>query len=173
MALHRQPKLVLQPGRSKLGALLFLMAFCTVCGVGLALDGYMAGWAIVATGAIMCLAGWRFLRSSRFDLRLNQSGLAFGTILGRHAFSWCDVQSIAVVGFGANRLVALSIVPEVNGGTLALLSRRVCGFDRVLTETYGLPADELARLLESWRARYGKRHINPAIVAPEKVAVCV
>jgi hypothetical protein len=173
MALLRQPKLVLRPGRAKFGALVFLTALAAVCGVGIAMNGHAAGWALVVGALGLAAICWRLLTSPRRDLRLNQSGFAFGTLLARHAFSWCDVESFGVVGFGQNRLVALTFAPGIAAGRLAALSRRVMGFDRLLTETFGLPADELARLLESWRAHYGKRRIHPAIVPPSKVAVCV
>lgn len=173
MALHRQPKLVLKPGRAKLGAVIFLAGLVAVCGLGLAMDGQVAGWVLVVSAIGMVVGAERWLSSPRRDLRLNQSGFAYGTLAGRWAFSWCDVQYFGVVGFGSNRFVALTFAAGVAGGRWAALSRRVAGFDRVLTESYGLPADELARLLESWRAHYGRRQISPAIVLPSKVAVCV
>src|SRR5262249_44764432 len=128
MALHRQPKLVLKPGRSKLGALLFLTAVVAVCGVGLSLNGNAAGWVLVVAPAAFATVGWRLFTSPRFDLRLNQSGFAFGTLLSRHAFSWCDVHSFGVVGFGPNRAVTLTFAPGVGGGVWTSLTRRVAGF---------------------------------------------
>src|SRR5689334_10910690 len=155
MATHRQPKLVLKPGRSKLAALLFLTALVAAIGVGIAMDGNVAGWALVAGVLALAVVSWRLLTSARLDLRLNQSGFAFGTPLRRHAFSWCDVQSFGVAGFGPNCVVAMSFASGVALGRKARLCRRLAGFDRLLTDSYGLPADELARLLESWRAHYG------------------
>lgn len=170
MASTRPAKLVLTPGRSKLGMLLFATAAVAVCGVGVALDEPAIGWPVVTAAAIAAALCWGALSSPRLDLRLNQSGFAYGTLIGRSAFSWCDVETFGVVGFGPNRLVAVTLAGGVRGGPLAALGRRLGGFDLLLTESYGLPADVLARLLESWRARYGKRHINPAIVAASKVA---
>jgi hypothetical protein len=173
MATYRQPKLVLKPGRSKPAALFFVTALVAAIGVGLALDGNPAGWAVVLVAVTCAAVCWRLLTSPRRDLRLNQSGFAFGSPLRRHAFSWCDVQSFGVAGFGPNRVVAMTFASGVARGLKARFCRRVAGFDRLLMDSYGLRADELARLLESWRAHYGKRHINPAIVPPAKVAVCV
>src|SRR5262245_39470579 len=102
MALNRPPKLVLRPGRSKLAALVFVTALVAACGVGIALDGNSLGWVLVIAALGLAVSFWRLLTSSRLDLRLNQSGFAFGTLLRRHAFSWCDVLMVRVVGLGPN-----------------------------------------------------------------------
>ncbi len=69
MAIYRQPKLVLKPGRSKLAALFFLTALAAAIGVGVALDGNAAGWALVAAAVALTAVCWRLLTSPRLDLR--------------------------------------------------------------------------------------------------------
>lgn len=173
MAPFRPTKLVLRPSLIKPLTMLFIAALIAVCGIGAALEGVRAGWLVAAVAAGFAALAWRLMTSTRFDLRLNQSGFAFGTLLGRHAYSWCDVQSFGIAGFGQNRLVAITFVPGVHDGRLTSLVRKWAGFDRLLIDSYGLPVEELAQLLESWRRTHGKRHINPTIVPPAKLAVCM
>ncbi len=74
----------------------------------------------------------------------------------RHA--WTDVEAFGVWKYRASQLVSLSLRPGApERPRLAFVNRLLGARDGTLPDTYGMEAEELAALLESWRQQASAR----------------
>jgi len=147
----------LRPGLLKWGRLLLLMLLLTVVGALIAVNGRATGWVIVAVTIPLALLFLWCLVSKRMHLQLAQRGFSFGTLRKQYSYSWSDIAYFGVVEFGRERWVCFVLSPHYVGEEhVQATNQAFGGFDRFLPDTYGMRAEELAALLEAWRARAGR-----------------
>jgi len=75
-------------------------------------------------------------------------------------YRWSDVTAFFPQEVGGHKRVCFTFSKQFDGETkLRKTNQEFGGFDRFLTENYGMKPDQLAELLESWRIRYADRQL--------------
>lgn len=105
------------------------------------------------------------LLTARSSLKLTPVAFTISTLVGgSRTVPWSDVSSFKaeVVVYRAWPLKPMKMVRFDYGPThpvnerMRALARSVSGHDAVLPDTYGMSAEDLAVLMDGWRARYGR-----------------
>lgn len=92
--------------------------------------------------------------SPRSRLRLSPDGFTFGSMRRISTYRWSDVAAFFPLRVAGNDRVCFTFSKEFGGETkLRRINQDFGGFDRFLPNDYGMKADQLADLLESWRVR--------------------
>lgn len=158
MALARDGVLVLRPLHSKV----FRQYLLLICAVG----AVLAGWGNIARGGDSVLTGVLLIviaglcvttfilrvRPGMLDLRLDIVGFAYPALWRRRFVRWADVREISVTRTGP-KLVGWHFLPEARPrGLLARLGAALGESDGALPHTHGLKPEDLALLMENWRA---------------------
>lgn len=146
LTLRARPAAAVWPG-------LACLAFVAV-GAWMIGDGEPMGWLVAGVfglGAAILLAS--ALPGANF-LRLTDEGFEARTLFRTWRFRWADVAGFGVGAAGGQVLVMFDLAPaylERHPSRLVPVSRALSGFDAGLPQTYGLKAEALAALMESWR----------------------
>jgi hypothetical protein len=153
---NQHAKLVLRPSRRKWGAILLFVGLIGILGLLMIRDGRAIGWLNIAVAVPLIPFICWVMTTRRMHLRLNASGFAFGTLRKQYMYSWSEIESFGVAEFASNRWVCFVFAPGYRTeAKVRAINQDFGGFDRFLPETYGMRAEELAKLLESWRLQYG------------------
>jgi hypothetical protein len=127
-------------------------------GVVMMLDGNFWGWVTVAFfGLCLVVAGWQLVSPGR--LILTPEGFTVVTLgrTMRYELAKCGVFTVWRNPFGGTRMVVFDY--EGSDGRLGRANRRLAGASASLPDTYGMKAEQLARILND--ARAGVRPTNP------------
>jgi hypothetical protein len=93
--------------------------------------------------------------SPRVRLVLSARGFACGTVRCREFYRWDEVAWFTVAEFAHHNLVVFTFAADYRGQERARRINQDCGgFDRFLSDSYGLRAAALAELLERRRLRH-------------------
>ncbi|MEN8151999.1 MAG: hypothetical protein ABFS86_19445 [Planctomycetota bacterium] len=154
MAKSRDGVLILRPGiRTWVYALLICAVF-VVASVSLLCAGKTGPvpWlGIVFFGSGIPIAGAHFVPGF-LHLRLDTTGFTIRGLWRRVSVPWVDVNEFRVSSAG-HAVVGWNLIPEVaRKGVLASLNRGFAGVEACLPDTYGMEPEDLALLMESWRA---------------------
>lgn len=118
-------------------------------------ENKIVGCLSVAFGLVSFVILMWTVFSPRSRLRLTETGFSFGTMSRVSAFRWSDVAEFFPVYFGNRTWVCFRFSPSFRGEReLRRINQEFGGFDRFLPFTYGMQADDLVRLMESWRSKY-------------------
>lgn len=116
------------------------------------------GWAVVAFG-VVGLVVFLVIAVRPNRLELTQGGLATVTLGRRWSAEWHECGEFRTwqgPDLGSSRMIVFDCsAPGVRGHPLEKLAESIAGANGGLPETYGLPADELAALLNRYRQAYG------------------
>jgi hypothetical protein len=124
--------------------------------LGLARDGRQAtlevAWVTVAFFGTGCLISIIALLPGAAELTLDGEGFVMRNLFRRFSFRWRDVGDFAAVQISMQKAVAFNqhSPPE---RALAAMNVMLVGHNSALPDTYGLTAEDLARLMALWRAR--------------------
>jgi len=108
---------------------------------------------------LCALVALKMLSSSSSQLRLDRTGFVERTLLGRaNAQRWSDVSAFSVFNVGVTKSMVVYEPHVVEGGpgtqALANMSRALTGgHAHAISDTYGMSAEELAELMNAFRAR--------------------
>jgi len=131
--------------------------FFGVCGALCLYDGQLLGWIAIAFSVVsLSLLVWMAF-SPYCRLRLSQEGFSFGTLRGHSSYCWTDVERFFTSRFASSHRVGFTFAPHCRRDPpIRWLQPPLYG--RFLPNDYGMPAKELAGLLENWRVRYADVH---------------
>jgi hypothetical protein len=103
-------------------------------------------------------------------LRLDPDRFTVTTPILTRSYRWAEVDHFFPVGPGGNGAVAFDLAAASPRRRRAgqRLTRRLFGYDDALPQTYGMPPERLAELLNSWKAR-----ATGAAMAPDPDRVVV
>ena len=122
----------------------------TVLGILQARDD-TGGGILVAGGFGLATAAFAVLLLPRRGyLSLTPDHLTVCSFYRTRRYRWSDVLSFGVGRFGLQKIVAVRLSPDKNRHAEETSS----GHEDALPDTYGLPAEQLAVLLDDWRRRY-------------------
>jgi hypothetical protein len=90
-------------------------------------------------------------------LTLTEQGFLFSSLFRKHFVTWSDVQSFVPVKIQFNRLVGWNYSSEyLKSRRLRSVNSAIAGVEATLPDTYGLPAEELAELMNQLRKKHAK-----------------
>ena len=89
-------------------------------------------------------------------LTLDQEGFQTTSLFRRYHSRWHDTAGLEVVSVPPSfQKMVVYDDAKATGKAMAKLSAALAGHNAGLPDTYGLSADDLARLMNQWRARAG------------------
>jgi len=153
-------EIVLNPSRAKWVMVLIIGVVFSVAGGFMASDGDLVTGLFCAVFFGFCaLVALKMLSSSSSQLRLDRTGFVERTLFGRaNAQRWDDVSEFTVFDSGASSAIVVYEPRVVDGGpatqAFANVSRALTGGKaHGISDTYGMSAEELADLMNAFRAR--------------------
>jgi hypothetical protein len=141
---------------NKWAQLVLLVLSFTVVTIGLAtiLNDNSLGWLLVVPGAIITLVSTCLLLPGCSFLELTPEGFTLCRLFRRHTYRWNDVTRFGVVLVGQTpRVVFQYADPTSQVPSRHVLKNRRSGFDAALPGTFRLAPEDLAVLMNDWRAR--------------------
>jgi hypothetical protein len=91
-------------------------------------------------------------------LTLTEEGFAFASLFRKHFVSWSSVQSFVPMRIQFNHMVGWTYAPEFSASRrLRGINTAIAGVEAALPDTYGLPAEQLANLMNQLRDSYAGR----------------
>ena len=160
-------ELVLRPSRSKAWFRFFVLL--SVTGVYIWLTVRYSDCFLLWLAALVGV-GWTLKTLARaLDrsacLRLTPRGFAVHERWSVLAFSWDEIKVFEVGNRGRNVLFNYAGSGETASGARRM-AHLLAGGDGALPDTYGMRAEELASLMESWRQRFSSS-LNPDQQGPQ------
>lgn len=157
-----QPETVtLRPGKLKWG--IVLLACLVFAGAGTLIFIEAPGGRAGGVAAMLFFGGGALVSTLQIvansRLVLSPEGFTIFGLGRRLTTRWTEVASFSVVAAGAspiNRMVAVNLAGADRLGRARAAARAVLGYDRLLPDTYGMKAQDLAALLDEWRARHSR-----------------
>ena len=149
-------ELILRPSRSKAWFRFFVLLSVTAVYIGLTIrySDCLLLWLAALIGVVWTFKALARALDRSACLRLTPRGFAVHERWSVLAFSWDEIRNFGVGNRGRSVLFNYSGSDETASG-----ARRVAHFlaggDGALPDTYGMRAEELASLMESWRRRFG------------------
>ena len=147
--------LVLRPSKRKwvlvaIGSFLF-----TALGFFLMPEVGLFGWVLVLFfGACFIVAVLGFVPGASY-LKLMPDGFVHCSLWRKNRFRWRDVKDFHVIYMRGHPMIVFDVSGLERVSIMAGLSRFVSGADAALSDTYGLKADDLAKLMNDWKAKFG------------------
>jgi hypothetical protein len=133
---------ILRPNKWRLVPHLLLSLAFLAIGIRMIRDGAAGGW-FVAIGFGMTAAALVFLlRSQGSYLQLAPDRFTVRSLVSLRSYRWQDIERFAVMPFGLSKLVGFTVAP---------------GHRETIPDTYGMPPQELADLMNEWRDRHSFR----------------
>lgn len=142
----------LYPSRKKWLLLLLAGLAFTLAGIWMVATAAPEGWFVLiffGSGAIVSIV---MLLPGASSLVLERDGFAITSLFRSHYARWQDVSVFApmAIPFAPQKMVSFD---DASASTkfVAKLSTGIAGHNSALPDTYGMSADELARLMTQWR----------------------
>lgn len=145
------PERVLRQSRRKWLAILLCCAVAVAGGVETRHEQLATSWAmIVFFGLGVIVSGVAVLPGSGY-LRLTPDGFEQRTMFRTSLVSWRHIDHFESASGSVGVVYDPDHAPDANSRKA---NRLVLGVDGVLTDTYGMKADDLAALMNDWLRRY-------------------
>ena len=147
----RAPVVLRPKKRSELTRLALSLVFVAV-GALLGVSGSLLGWLAVAFFGLCAIVFAVTLLPGAAYLRLERSGFAVCSLLrSDRLWRWDEVQGFRTYDLpGGVRHVGFDFAPGAQP-TGSELAKRLARVEGALPSTYGLPAEDLAGLMNRWR----------------------
>jgi len=144
----------LYPSRKKWLLVLLGCALFTAAGIGMIAQAARGGWFAAIFFALGSLVAAIMLLPGAGALALDADGFQATSLFRRHRTRWQDVTGFESVRIPPS-MQKMVLFDDINmtGRTIARLSVAIAGHNGGLPDTYGLTADDLARLMTQWRLR--------------------
>jgi hypothetical protein len=138
-------------------------AFLTL-GVWVAPSEPRVGGLLIASSGLAIVLCLIILLTNGADLALTQEGLTFKRFFRTRFVAWSNVQSFRPVRVGLVRSVGWTYVPGFRGFEIERrLSAALTELEDGLPDTYGASAEDLARMLNELRDKFGEPAPNNAL----------
>ncbi len=145
---------VLRPSRRKWLLILAGCSIFTAMGIWMVIGGETRGWLALIFFGIGAVAACLLLLPGAAGLRLDADGFEVTQYFRRHGTSWQNASNFVPIKIPpANVLFVGYDDASVADGSVARMNRSIAGRDAAIPDTFGLSADDLARLMTQWRAR--------------------
>lgn len=142
----------LTPNPWKHVALVLLSGGFVVMGAFLVARGHAFGWLSVGLFGLGVVVGLATLVPGASYLELRQDGFEFSSLFRKWFQRWSDVDEFFPRRIATNVMVCWNFAPGYGGQPRGRkLSAGLTGVEAALPDTYGMPAAELAALMNRWR----------------------
>ena len=146
--------ITLYPSRIKLMLLLAVSLGFVALGIWILPSDPLIGYLNIGFFGLGAVVFVLQLNPKASFLKITEEGFTFSTMRRRQFVRWQDVDVFKVVRLGPRRFVGWNSAAgsEAPGG-VRRANRAIGGVEAALPDTYGMNADELARLLDEQRQR--------------------
>lgn len=137
--------------RLKTSLMLVVSVLFVACGIWMLPDEVIKGSFIIAFFGLCVMVFIVQLLPGSSWLRLDENGFTYCALFRTHHVRWQDVESFTLVRVGVNDLVGWNHVKNyesADGGRQ--LNRALVGVDASLPDNYGMSANTLAELMNSY-----------------------
>lgn len=145
--------LILRPSRGKFIALGAVFVPLALLGLGLALGDLWYGWVFAGLFGIAATACFLQLSPRFAGMVLYPDRFEVQAGLKRQVYRWDEIADFFVGSVDRAPAVVFDRVDRQAAGPARELVGKVRGYDHWLPGTYGMTVEELARLMNEWRAR--------------------
>lgn len=145
--------LTLRPSLRQWWWVFLVCAAGAVTGFVMVRDGETWGWPVLVFFGIGFWVPLLLLWPRAAYLRLTQHGFEYKTLWRRRYHRWADIAAFGVARISGNDMVVWQWAPGVQPPAGTRLSVALTGVEAALGDTYGMKAEQLAALMEEWRAR--------------------
>jgi hypothetical protein len=144
----------LYPSRKKWLLLLVACIAFTAGGVFMARDHADGGWFVLIFFGLGLVFSIVMLLPGASGLLLDGDGFKMTNLYRSHRSRWQDVQGFQAVAIPPSGQILVCYDDSgAARSSLAKMNIAITGHNSALPETYGLSADDLARLMTQWRNR--------------------
>ncbi len=153
LRLNPAQEATLYPSRMKWILIILFFSLGVVIGPIMAIkDHDPMGWVVFFVCDAFVAFALFHLASGRNYLRLTRAGLSVRTTFNQYDVPWNNIGDVGVILFRRNVMVAFNyrqVPPEKE--KRASQNRRFTNYEELVPETYGLDAEELAKLIAARR----------------------
>jgi hypothetical protein len=91
-------------------------------------------------------------------LRLDREGFEMGSFVRKVRIKWTDVAGFEMRRMHHNKMIAIIYAPHYEEQKVGrAVSSTLSGMEGAIANNYDAPLDEIAKTLDEWRERYGKK----------------
>jgi hypothetical protein len=120
--------------------------------------GIHFGWSLAVFIGLGVVAFPAVLLTNHGCLTMTLQGFTLHSAFRTASFSWSDVDEFAVGSIYGNRMVVFNCRPNFPGMKRARAAAKAAvGWECAISDLYEVPVDELAKLLNDWKAEYVAR----------------
>jgi hypothetical protein len=137
-----------------LGLLAGSAAF-TAIGLWMVSEKDSSGWFVAGVFGLGVLTAAVLSLPNSSYLRLGPDGFTVCSMFRSHSYRWSDVATFEVGRIGVNRMIVFNFSPGYTGAKRGrLLATAMTGYEAALPDSYGMPLESLAALLNQYRQRH-------------------
>lgn len=149
------PERILYPKKIKSILLLILCIAFVVIGVLMINDGQKVGWFVAITFLLGVVTFVINLVPKSSYLKLDESGFEICSLFRTHKYNWSDIAFFTVGRISHNKMVMFNFSATYERQKRARkIATAISGTEGALHDTFGLKAQELADLMNSYRDTY-------------------
>jgi hypothetical protein len=146
------PSRVLRPSPLKTAGLAALTAAMAAGGAWMIVSGEVLGWFVAVFFGLCTLVIAAALLPNASYLRVGPDGFTLCSLFRAHSYRWSDVSGFSVDRVGPNRMVVFDFSEEFQGmPRLRRFAAALGGHEGGLPDSYGMPLEDLAGLLNEYR----------------------
>ena len=118
----------------------------------LVLNGNWSGWPAVVFFGLCGIVSAFVLLSGRPYLRITSDGFTVCFLLGSFTYRWNDIERFQMARIAWTRMVVFNFVADHDKHSVSRkIARGLAGHECALSDTYGMPCEELVALLNRYR----------------------
>ncbi len=145
--------LLLKPRRLKIIGLGIVSLAFVIIGVWMLREVVWLGWQSIGFFGLCLLVSMVLMLPNASYLELNSAGFTMCSLFRAHTILWVDVSTFGVGRIMGNKMVMFNFVDSYQGSSkLRTFNTGVTGFEAGLPDSYGLKHDELAELMNKFKA---------------------
>jgi len=129
-----------------------MTAAFTAGGVLMIMSGELLGWFVAVVFGLCVLVFTVSLLPGANCLRVGPNGFTIRSLFRSHSYRWSDVRGFGVGRVGVKWMVVFDFTDEFQGTPrLRKISVALAGHEGALPDSYGMPLEALAELLNEYR----------------------
>jgi hypothetical protein len=145
-------EVILRPRKSIALLYLTLCAIFTVIGILMIADNKVMGWFVSSASGLGVVVFILLMLPKSSYLLLKEDGFSVCSLYRTSSLKWSDKEEFGVTTIIGPRIVGFNFSSTYNRQQkVRKISKNMAGYEGALPDTYGMPAKELAELLNNWK----------------------
>lgn len=154
LMIENQQELTLYSSKRKYLLLLIVSLVLMTGGLAMLRDGEASGWFVSGFFGLCSLVFIITMLPGASYLRLSTEGYEVCSLFRKHTVKWRDIGPLVGTNSG-NKMVVFDYSPSYTEHvTSRQLAKKLTGFEGSLHDTFGMSADDLARVMNEWRGEH-------------------